>query len=718
MGVCRAPLDRRRREPREMNALARIFGRNTDLVIIALVMGILLVLFAPVPAGLLDCLITLNVSLALLILLMTFYAPRPVDFSTFPAILLIATLMRLALNVSATRLILSEANAGRVIGAVGTYVVGGNYVIGFIVFLILVVVQYVVVTNGAQRVSEVAARFTLDSMPGQQMSIDADLNMGFIDQEEAKRRRRTLEREAAFYGAMDGASKFVKGDAVAGIIIMLINIVGGLVIGVLQQGMAWGEALRHYTLLTIGDGIVTQIPALVISVGTGLIVTRSSSDGHLGGEVLKQLFAFPRTLAILIVMLLGITFLPGMPVLPPLAIAALMGVALFYSRRARAKASEAATGGPVEDAAKDADPYAIYDVEALEVELGAALAKHVGGGVQGLLVERVAAFRTQYARDSGLVIPHVRFRQIPALPEEDYRISLFGDVVATARVHTSRLLAIHPNGDISLVPGIETREPTYGLPALWIEESTREAARKARYTLVDPGTVLFTHLCEIIRQRAAELLTRAETERMLARVRASQPGLVEELIPTQLALSDVQKVIQNLVRESVPVRNLRAVIEALLDGVRTSKDPAALTELVRQRLALSICNHLSADRSTLHVLTLDPALEEGLMTATGVHAPSAATAPPASRTDPRLLDTVLMRLASGTEHMLKNNLVPIVLCTPELRRHLRNLSERAAPHLHVLSLAEVASGFQLRAFASISLGASAPASPARAKGIS
>ena len=303
-----------------MSALARIWGRNIDLMVIGLVMGILLVLFAPVPPVLLDFLIISNFSLALLVLLLTFYAPRPVDFSTFPAILLIATLFRLALNVSATRLILSEANAGRVIAAVGTYAVGGNYVIGLIVFLILVVVQYVVVTNGAQRVSEVAARFTLDSMPGQQMSIDADLNMGFIDQEEAKRRRKVLEREAAFYGAMDGASKFVKGDAVAGIVIMLINIVGGLVVGVLQQGMPWGESLRHYTLLTIGDGIVTQIPALVISVGTGLIVTRSSSDSQLSAEVLRQLFAFPRTLLVLAGALCGVALLPGMPVAPPMVI--------------------------------------------------------------------------------------------------------------------------------------------------------------------------------------------------------------------------------------------------------------------------------------------------------------------------------------------------------------------------------------------------------------
>ena len=679
-----------------MNALARIFGRNTDLILITLVMSILLVLFAPIPPGLLDFLIILNFSLALLILLMTFYAPRPVEFSTFPAILLIATLFRLSLNVSATRLILVQANAGRVIGAVGTFVVGGNYVVGLIVFLILVVVQYVVVTSGAQRVSEVAARFTLDSMPGQQMSIDADLNMGLIDQDEAKRRRKLLEREAAFYGAMDGASKFVKGDAIAGIVIMLINIIGGLVIGVLQQGMPWGEALRHYTLLTIGDGIVTQIPALVISVGTGLIVTRSGSDSQLGSEVLRQLFAFPRTLAILAVVLVGVSMLPGMPALPPLLISALVAVAWFYGRRTLSKPDASATA--VKET--DQDPYAVYDIEALDVEIGAALAKAVGGE-QGQLVDRVAAFRTQYAQDSGLIIPRVRFRENAALGDEEYRIALFGEPVATARIEVQRILAIHPAGDLSLVPGIETREPTYGLPALWIEESSREAARKAKYTLVEPATVLFTHLCEQIRQRSADLLTRAETERMLARVRTLQPGLVEELVPTQLALSDVQKVLQNLVREKVPVRNLRAIVEGLIDGVRASKDPAVLTEGVRQRLAHSICNSLSKDRRTLHVLTLEPGVEESLIAVTAP--PPATPNEPPRRSDPRLLDAVLMRIAAAAEKMIKSNLAPVMLCTPELRRHLRVLCERAAPHLRVISLAEIAAGFEVRAFSSITI---------------
>jgi flagellar biosynthesis protein FlhA len=677
-----------------VNAVKQIWGNNKDLLLIALVLGILLVLFAPVSTSLLDFLLVMNFSLALLVLMMTFYAPRPVEFSTFPAILLIATLFRLALNVSATRLILSQADAGRVIGAVGAFAVGANYVIGIIVFLILVVVQYVVVTNGAQRVSEVAARFTLDSMPGQQMSIDADLNMGLIDQEEAKRRRKLLEREAAFYGAMDGASKFVKGDAVAGIVIMLINIVGGLIIGVLQQQLSWGESLHQYTLLTIGDGIVTQIPALVISVGTGLIVTRSSSDNQLSVEVLRQLFSFPRALLLLSGALLAIALLPGMPMLPPLALAVL--ALLFYYRRRRVHRSEQQTP-EIRPEPKAADPYSVYNVQALEVELGAAIARQVGGS-QGILAERMSAFRSQYAHESGLVIPVVNFRENGALAADDYRIAVFGEIVATGHLQMRRTLAIHPSGDLSLIKGSETREPTYGLPALWIEEEQREAARAAKFTLVDPTTVLFTHLCEVIRQGCAELITRAETERMLARVRETQPGLVEELVPTQLALSDVQKVLQNLLREKVPVRNLQAIVEALIDGVRGGKDPAVLTEVVRQRLATSICNSLSTEGRTLHVLTLDPTVEEGLISATADSAGSTVR-----RTDPRLLDNVLLRIATATEKMLKKNLTPIVLCAPELRRHLRVLCSRSAPHLRVISLAEIADGFELRAFSSISI---------------
>ncbi len=680
-----------------MHAIRQFFGKNADLALVALVMGVLLVLFAPIPAGLLDFLILMNVGFALLILLVTFYAPRPVEFSTFPAILLIATLFRLSLNVSATRLILNEGNAGRVIGAVGSYVVGGNYVIGLIVFLILIVVQYVVVTNGAQRVSEVAARFTLDSMPGQQMSIDADLNMGFIDQDEAKRRRKNLEREAAFYGAMDGASKFVKGDAIAGIVIMLINIIGGLVIGVLQMGMPWGEALRHFTLLTIGDGIVTQVPALVVSVGTGLIVTRSSSDAMLGVEVFRQITAYPKTLLLVALALLGIAFLPGMPVVPPVILVVGLATLYFLSSRKSAQLEDVDR-----DDANKQDANESYDqaiIEPVEMLLGPALATMLGEGEKDVLLERVAEFRKQFAQDMGFVLPKVKFKDAANAQASQYEISIYGDVVATGSVMPGHLLAIHPSGNTSLVPGIETKDPSYGLPALWIEPAQRDAARAAKFTLVDTTTVLVTHLTETLRLQVANLLTRTEVDRMLARLRLSQPGLVEELVPTQLSVGDVQKVLQGLMKEKVPIRNLQAIVETLVDAAKSSKDTGVLVEFVRQRLGVTICNALSQDKKTLHVLTLHPDIEGQLLRML-----SAGDAARSMPVEPRLTETLLLKLAQQAERMLKNSMTPVVLCPVELRRQIRALSERAIPHLRVLSVAEIPIQFELKAFASIGLG--------------
>ncbi|WP_172200425.1 flagellar biosynthesis protein FlhA [Niveibacterium sp. COAC-50] len=663
---------------------------NSDLVLVALVLGILFLLFAPIPPGLLDFLILTNFALALLILLLTFYAPRPVDFSTLPAVLLVATLFRLSLNVSATRLILTEGDAGRVIGAVGAYVVGGNYVIGLIVFLILVVVQYVVVTAGAQRVSEVAARFTLDSMPGQQMSIDADLNMGLIDQDEAKRRRRNLEREAGFYGAMDGASKFVKGDAIAGIVIMLINIVGGLVIGVIQHGMGWAESLQRYTLLTIGDGIVTQIPALVISVGTGLIVTRSASDTELGKEVLRQLLTRPRTLVLAAGTLLATAFLPGIPALPALAISTALGLGFWRARETSTPTNDNEADATTDDVKANALEFA-----PLEIQFGRGLSGLVGGE-QGALAERVAAFRTQYAGDMGLHMPKVRFREVAELGEAHYQICIQGDPVAFGELQPARTLAIHPSGDQTLIPGIATRDPSYNLPALWIEDAQQVAARAARYTLVDPATVLFTHLCEVVRQQSASLLTRSETDRLLGRVRSASPGLVEELVPTVLTVSDVQKVLQNLLREKVAIRNVEAILEALVDAARQSKDSGTLTEAVRQRLGTTICNALSSDHKTLHVITVDPAIERLLVP--GGH----DAALPAVASDPRAAESFLLKLAGQAERMMKSSLLPVVLCSPDARRQIRALCERATPHVRVLSVAEIPPHYELRAFSTVS----------------
>lgn len=681
-----------------MQAMRRVFHNNTDLVMVLLVVGILTVLFIPIPSAMLDFLILSNFSFALLILLLTFYIARPVEFSTFPSLLLIATLFRLALNVAATRLILSDADAGRVISAIGSYVVGGNYVIGLIVFLILVVVQYVVVTNGAQRVSEVAARFTLDSMPGQQMSIDADLNMGFIDQEEAKRRRKNLEKETGFYGAMDGASKFVKGDAIAGIVILLINIVGGLVIGVMQMGMRWGEALQTFTLLTVGDGIVTQVPALVIAVGTGIIVTRSASDGNLSNEVLKQITSFPKTLLIVAGALSILMLLPGIPSIPVLVLVAtllLVAFVIFKKKKAAAAGGDDATDSA--DTKESSDAYDMLKIEPIEVLIGAQLTPLVGGE-ESIFMERIAAIRKEYALDSGMVLPRVRFRDASQMSANAYEINVFGVPVGRGEILPDRTLAIRGGGEAKAIKGIETREPTYGLPAVWIEESEKEGARAAKYTLVDPSTVFMTHLSEVLKQQSSMLLTRTETDRLLQRIRQEQPGLVEELIPTVMSLGDVQKVMQNLLKEKVSIRNMEAILETLADVGRGNKDLAYLTELVRQKLGASICQSLLGDMPALHVLTLDPAIEQNLMQSVRTVEMVSTLA-----VEPKVAEQLLSRLSVQAERMMKNNMLPVLLCSPDLRRHLRALSERVIPHMRILSLAEIPNTVNLKSYGTVSL---------------
>lgn len=675
-----------------MNALAQALRRHADIAPVLVVLGVLMVLFVPIPRALLDVLLLANFSFALLLLLLTFYMGRPVEFSTFPSLLLVATLFRLSLNVAATRLILAEGDAGRVIGAVGAHVVGGNYVVGLVVFVVLIVVQYVVVTNGAQRVSEVAARFTLDSLPGQQMSIDADLNMGFIDQAEAQRRRRNLEKEAGFYGAMDGASKFVKGDAVAGILILLSNILGGLVIGVLQHRLPWSQALQTYTLLTIGDGIVTQVPALVIAVGTGIIVTRSASDGNLGLQALRQVTSFPKTLLLVAGALAALACLPGVPAVPALALVACAAAAAWGVQRARVapgaiSPTSAAARGPADD------PYALLPVEPVQVLVGTRWAAALDEG-GGLFQDRITALRRQLAQELGLVIPPIRFRAGPRLAPAAYEVHVDGALAARGEARDDRLLAIHPAGDVRSITGELTHDPTYGLPALWIDPALREQAAAARYTLVDGATVFMTHLTEVLRRESATLLTRAETDKLLARVRQSQPSLVEELVPVVLAVGDVQKVLQNLLREKVSIRHIEAILETLADAGRATKDAAALTEAVRQRLGQSICQSLAGTSSALHVLTLDPAVESRLLH--NLQASQANGTLGAFLLEPKLLEPFLLHLMQQAEKMMKSNLLPVLLCAPELRRHLRGVSERGLPHLRVLSLAEIPHAIELK----------------------
>ena len=675
-----------------MNAFRQVLRENHDLGLVLGVIGILLILFTPIPPAMLDLMIITNFALGLTILLLTFYVARPVSFSTFPSLLLVATLFRLSLNVAATRLILTGANAGDVIGSIGSFAVQGNFVIGLVVFFILVVVQYVVVTSGAQRVSEVAARFVLDSVPGQQMSIDADLNMGLIDQNEARRRRKELEKEAAFYGAMDGASKFVKGDAIAGIIILLIDIIAGWIVGVAQMDMSWSDALQTFTLLTIGDGIVTQVPALVISVATGIIVTRSSADRQLGTEIFSQLASVPKIPLIVLGALTLLLTLPGMPKWP-IALIMLLGVVAFLAarRRRREEATETMFDAPV----ADGDPAQRSQVAPpVEVLLGIELSQS-WQAIKPLLAERIASMRAEREKATGFVVPSVALQDGPQLGAHDYEVLLHGARHGSSAIYPDRMLAIRGSDGKSgaKMPGIEMREPAFGLPGLWIEEGDYERARSEGYTLIDPVTVLMTHLGEILRLESPSLLSRADVVAMLEGVRVRQPGLIEELIPGIMTVSDVQRVLQNLLAEEVSIRSIDRIAEALVDVGRNVKDPAELTELVRQRLGHTICHALRGARDQLSVLSLDPRVE-------GQIVDSVRRADPSSGVvfEPRLAEQLIRKLIPLIEKMSGERLAPVLLCSAEVRRHLKTFTRRSLPRLAIISVNEIPTTVDLASY--------------------
>jgi len=667
-----------------------LLSHSRDLALVGVMLVILLVLFAPVPPAVLDLLIIANFAFGLTILLLALYVDKPVSFSTFPSLLLVATLYRLALNVSATRLILTNANAGQVIGAIGSFAVQGSFVIGLVVFFILVVVQYVVVTSGAQRVSEVAARFVLDSVPGQQMSIDADLNMGLIDQNEAKRRRKTLEKEAAFYGAMDGASKFVKGDAIAGVIILLINIFAGWIIGIVQMGMDWLTALQTFTLLTIGDGIGTQVPALIISIATGLIVTRSAADEKLSLEIFSQLSSAPKILLIVLGALLVLLMLPGMPKWP-MAILAPLAIASWFGLRKKPEVGEL-VGAALE---LDTDPRqasASKTAAPIEIFLGKTLASQ-WQSLKPLLADRISALRTQQERTSGFAFPQVVFQDGPGIDGNAYEIKLHGARHAQGKLYPELTLAIKSNVTTITLPGIETQDPAYGLPSVWISEEHRDTAIDSGHTLVDAITVLMTHLGEVVRAEAPLLLSRADVVAMLESVRTRQPGLVEELIPAIVTVSDVQRILQNLLSEEVSIRNIDLVAETLVDVGRQTKDHGDLTELVRQRLGHGICHGLRGDQDQLSVLSLNPRVEAQISESirrADVAGPFAI--------EPRLADFLLRRLTPLVDAMMKKGLTPVLLCGPDIRRHLKTFTRRSIPRLSIVSVNEIPNTIDIMSF--------------------
>lgn len=661
-----------------------VFSNSSEMLMIAFATSILFILFVPIPASLLDLLLIVNFSWALTILLLTFYTDKPLSFSTFPALLLISTLFRLALNISATRLILSDAHAGKVIDAMGHYVIHGNYVMGLVVFLILIIVQFIVVTNGAQRVAEVAARFTLDSMPGKQMSIDADLNMGSISQDEAKNRRSQIEKEANFYGAMDGASKFVKGDAIAGILIILVDIIGGFAIGLLQKGFSLSQSIQTYTLLTVGDGLVTQIPALIISTATGIIVTRAATDAHLGSEVAKQITAYPKSLMLVCFSLTCLLFLKGIPLLPVLFILALFILVTILALKNKT----------VEEEALEADEENLYErirIHPIEINLNSELYTTLLAHEEPM-IKMIQQIRERIAFDLGFVLPEVKIKADKKLGYPLYQIAIQGNHSGAHPLYWDKLLAIysnrHKNPNSSLSAGLEVRDPSYGLPARWIEIEQKQDAIEAGYTLCEPFNVLTTHLNESIYSCVEQLLTREETEKLLL-----QPGiktLSEELIPAQLALSHVQRILQTLLQEKVSIRPLNHILELLLEHAKQVPDPIQLTELVRAGLAMPMCQKLLGNQNSLYVLTLESSLEQKLNQSINGKNYLAL--------EPKITENLISSLAKHVEKMLSERRRPILLCSSILRRHLKQLTQRVIPHLTVLAMNEIPVTIQVESF--------------------
>jgi len=665
-----------------MKKLLSIFMAGAhDLILIFGMIAILMILFVPISTSALDFLLLLNFSVALLILLITFYTEKPLEFSTFPSLLLMTTLFRLALNVSTTRLILQDGEAGYVIDAVGTHVVAGNYVIGLVIFFILIVVQYIVVTNGSQRVAEVAARFTLDSLPGKQMSIDADLNMGIIDTDEAKKRRSLLERESNFYGAMDGASKFVKGDAIAGIIIIIINIVGGLSIGIFQRDMSWAEALHRYTLLTVGDGIVTQIPSLIIAVASGIIITRAATDSRLGVEVIKQFGAHPKTIIILLVALIAAALIPGIPLMPVLLLIAFFGVISWVLYKNKNKIISL-DDNPVVDDLKQDGFYQDMVTPPFEIRVGSELHDYFSS-YELDIERRISNLRKHIALDFGFVLPTLTFKKDSKLKPNEYKVCIVGESYASSSLNINALLAINPRGEKTTIDGIDTREPTYGLPAKWINPELRSEALTAGYTLIEPDTVFLTHLQETTKRNAHCFITRAEVEKLLDVRKAEIGRLLDDVVPNLLSYSDIQRVFQGLLMEQVSIKNIPVIFDVVADVARTIKDPEEIVEKCREKLKGTICDALCDAEGKLYALTLHPGLEKRLINTLGARDVGGGSLSPSE------LDSLINKIAKESERLLKSNLNPIVLCAAPVRRSLRRLMRRSLPLIKVLSINEI-----------------------------
>ena len=660
-------------------------GRYSD-VIAVLIVALIILIVIPVPTILIDILLTLNISLSLVIFLLSMYIKDSLQFSVFPTILLITTLFRLCLNFSTTRLILGEGYAGEVVNAFGNFVTGSNPIVGFIMFLILVIVQYIVITKGAERVSEVSARFTLDAMPGKQMAIDADLNSGLINEMEAKERRKAIQQEADFYGAMDGASKFVKGDAIAGIIITVINIVGGFAIGMLQMNLRFTESLSKFTNLTIGDGLVTQIPALLVSIAAGMVVTRAASNSDLGTDIIAQLLSEPKILYIAsgVLFILAFTGLPPIPNIIMACFLAFIGNTLRKTIKAAQKEEEMkAQDVEVEEIRKPENVMSLLQVDPIELEFGYGIIPLADVNQGGDLLDRVVMIRRQCALDLGLIVPVIRLRDNIQLKPNDYVIKIKGIEVASGELMFDNYLAMNPGTADGELDGIKTTEPAFGLPAVWISENQKERAEMMGYTVVDPPSVIATHLTEIIKNHAHELLGRQDVQRIIDNVKENYPALVEDVIPKQLSIGDIQKVLANLLKEGVSIRDMVTIMETLADYAPMTKDTDMLTEYVRQSMRRNITKRFIAEMQA-KVITLDAALEQTIMDSVQQTEYGSYL-----NLEPNAAQRIINNLLKEMQKLASMGEQPIILASPVVRLYFKRLTEQVAPGLIVLSYNEL-----------------------------
>ena len=676
--------------------------RHADIVLAACIVSVIGILVLPLPPAVLDFLLAFNITMSLIVLLVTMYIKRPLELSVFPGMLLILTLFRLSLNVASTRLILGSAYAGEVINSFGNFVVGGNYVVGFIIFAILVIIQFVVITKGSGRIAEVAARFTLDAMPGKQMAIDADLNAGLISEDDARQRRAQISREADFYGAMDGASKFVRGDAIASVLITIINVIGGIIIGVVQMGMPISEALKTYTLLTVGDGLVTQIPALIIATAAGIIVTRAASETNLGQDLTKQITAQPRAILIAAVMLFILGLVPGMPTLPFMLLGGVTSIIAYSATRskknepkkeekAKAAAEAAKNQAPLPERMED-----YLKVDPLEVEIGYGLIPLVDVTRGNDLLDRISTIRRQIASELGVLVPPIRIRDNVALKPNEYVIKIRGVSLATSTLFPGQLLAINPGFVADQVAGIETIEPAFGLNAKWVDENQKAIAEKRGYTVVEPTAVLATHLTEIIRSHAGELLSRQEVSKLVENIKTDNQSLVDELIPNLLNLGQIQHILQNLLSERIPIKNLVTILETAADFAHSTKDIDILSEYVRHSLSRTITSLYLGDNNELKVATLDQTLEKLLAdsmqnTRQGI----IAVLPP------EVSQKIINETSEATTEMSCAGFVPVVLTSPNIRLGYKRLIAAALPRVAVISFNELVPNIEVESIKTV-----------------